>query len=68
MTKLVDPHADLILVGDSLAMTIYGMASTQDMMICPWPCGAILAETKESHSYLRTTGDGSITCFMESHP
>ncbi len=28
MTKLVDPHADLILVGDSLAMTIYGMAST----------------------------------------
>src|SRR5579859_850276 len=37
MTKLVDPHADLILVGDSLAMTIYGMASTvgvtQEMMI-----------------------------------
>jgi len=28
MTRLVDPHADLILVGDSLAMTIYGMAST----------------------------------------
>jgi 3-methyl-2-oxobutanoate hydroxymethyltransferase len=28
MTKLVDPHADLILVGDSLAMTIYGMTST----------------------------------------
>lgn len=37
MTRLVDPHADLILVGDSLAMTIYGMASTvgvtQEMMI-----------------------------------
>jgi 3-methyl-2-oxobutanoate hydroxymethyltransferase len=37
MTKLVDPHADLILVGDSLAMTIYGMTSTvgvtQEMMI-----------------------------------
>ncbi len=28
MTALVDPHVDLILVGDSLAMTIYGMAST----------------------------------------
>ena len=28
MTALIDPHADLILVGDSLAMTIYGMAST----------------------------------------
>jgi 3-methyl-2-oxobutanoate hydroxymethyltransferase len=28
MTRLVDPHTDLILVGDSLAMTIYGMAST----------------------------------------
>jgi len=37
MTRLVDPHADLILVGDSLAMTVYGMASTvgvtQEMMI-----------------------------------
>ena len=28
MTTLVDPHADLILVGDSLAMTVYGMSST----------------------------------------
>jgi len=28
MTRLVDPHNDLILVGDSLAMTIYGAAST----------------------------------------
>lgn len=28
MTRLVDPQADLILVGDSLAMTIYGMPST----------------------------------------
>ena len=28
MTALVDPHVDLILVGDSLAMTIYGMDST----------------------------------------
>lgn len=37
MTKLVDPYVDLILVGDSLAMTIYGMPSTvgvtQEMMI-----------------------------------
>jgi 3-methyl-2-oxobutanoate hydroxymethyltransferase len=37
MTRLVDPHADLILVGDSLGMTVYGMASTvgvtQEMMI-----------------------------------
>jgi 3-methyl-2-oxobutanoate hydroxymethyltransferase len=37
MARLVDPHVDLILVGDSLAMTIYGMASTvgvtQEMMI-----------------------------------
>jgi 3-methyl-2-oxobutanoate hydroxymethyltransferase len=28
MTRLIDPHVDLILVGDSLAMTIYGMTST----------------------------------------
>jgi 3-methyl-2-oxobutanoate hydroxymethyltransferase len=28
MTRLVDPHVDLILVGDSVAMTIYGMTST----------------------------------------
>ena len=28
MTTLVDPHVDLLLVGDSLAMTIYGMNST----------------------------------------
>jgi len=33
MTKLVDPHVDLILVGDSLAMTIYGMASTVGVTI-----------------------------------
>ena len=37
MAKLVDPHVDLILVGDSVAMTIYGMTSTvgvtQEMMI-----------------------------------
>ena len=36
-TRLIDPHVDLILVGDSLAMTIYGMDSTVgvtvDMMI-----------------------------------
>ena len=42
MTRLVDPHADLILVGDSLAMTIYGMDSTvgvtEEMMIAHWPC------------------------------
>jgi 3-methyl-2-oxobutanoate hydroxymethyltransferase len=28
MTTLVDPHVDLILIGDSLAMTVYGMDST----------------------------------------
>ena len=28
IARLVDPHVDLILVGDFLAMTIYGMAST----------------------------------------
>ena len=28
MTRLVDPHADLILVGDSLAMTVSCMART----------------------------------------
>jgi 3-methyl-2-oxobutanoate hydroxymethyltransferase len=28
MARLIDPHVDLILVGDSLAMTIYGMATT----------------------------------------
>jgi 3-methyl-2-oxobutanoate hydroxymethyltransferase len=28
MARLVDPYVDLILVGDSLAMTVYGMAST----------------------------------------
>jgi 3-methyl-2-oxobutanoate hydroxymethyltransferase len=33
MTKLVDPHVDLILVGDSLAMTIYGMTSTVGVTI-----------------------------------
>src|SRR6185312_6405899 len=37
LTRLIDPHVDLILVGDSLAMTIYGMTSTVgvtvDMMI-----------------------------------
>jgi 3-methyl-2-oxobutanoate hydroxymethyltransferase len=32
-TTLVDPHVDLILVGDSLAMTIYGMASTVGVTI-----------------------------------
>ncbi len=28
MTGLIDPHVDLILVGDSLGMTIYGLDST----------------------------------------
>jgi hypothetical protein len=28
MARLVDPYVDLILVGDSLTMTVYGMAST----------------------------------------
>ena len=28
VTRMIDPHVDLILVGDSLAMTIYGMTST----------------------------------------
>jgi 3-methyl-2-oxobutanoate hydroxymethyltransferase len=36
-TRLLDPHADLLLVGDSLGMVIYGMPSTLsvslDMMI-----------------------------------
>jgi hypothetical protein len=27
MARLVGPHVDLILVGDSLAMTVYGMVS-----------------------------------------
>ena len=31
-TQLIDPHVDLILVGDSLAMTIYGMDSTVGVM------------------------------------
>ena len=37
MARLVNPHVDLILVGDSLAMTVYGMVSavgvTLEMMI-----------------------------------
>jgi 3-methyl-2-oxobutanoate hydroxymethyltransferase len=33
MTALVDPHVDLILVGDSLAMTIYGMTTTVGVTI-----------------------------------
>lgn len=37
MAKLIDPHCDLILVGDSLGMVVYGMDSTLgvtlDMMI-----------------------------------
>ena len=37
MAHALDPHADLLLVGDSLAMVVYGMDSTQgadlDMMI-----------------------------------
>ncbi|MBX3536833.1 MAG: 3-methyl-2-oxobutanoate hydroxymethyltransferase [Chelatococcus sp.] len=37
MAKLLDPHCDLILVGDSLGMVVYGMDSTLgvtlDMMI-----------------------------------
>ncbi len=28
MAKIMDPHVDLILVGDSVAMTVYGMEST----------------------------------------
>src|SRR5690606_9664794 len=37
MTRLLDPHCDLLLVGDSLGMVLYGMDSTlnvsMDMMI-----------------------------------
>jgi 3-methyl-2-oxobutanoate hydroxymethyltransferase len=37
MAKLLDPHVDLFIVGDSLGMTLYGMESTlpvtMDMMI-----------------------------------
>ena len=37
MTRLLDPHCDLLLVGDSLGMVVYGLASTVqvtlDMMI-----------------------------------
>lgn len=37
MAKLLDPHCDLLLVGDSLGMVVYGMESTlgvtTDMMI-----------------------------------
>ena len=28
MARLLDPHADLLLVGDSLGMVLYGMPST----------------------------------------
>jgi len=28
MAKLLDPHVDLLLVGDSMGMALYGMAST----------------------------------------
>ena len=37
MARLLDPHVDLLLVGDSLGMVLYGMESTVpvtlDMMI-----------------------------------
>ncbi|MGB2294418.1 MAG: 3-methyl-2-oxobutanoate hydroxymethyltransferase, partial [Candidatus Puniceispirillum sp.] len=37
MAAILDPHCDLLLVGDSLAMVLYGMDNTQgadiDMMI-----------------------------------
>jgi 3-methyl-2-oxobutanoate hydroxymethyltransferase len=37
MARLLDPHVDILLVGDSLGMVVYGMPSTQavqlDMMI-----------------------------------
>jgi len=37
MTKIIDPHCDIILVGDSLGMVVYGMENTLgvtlDMMI-----------------------------------
>jgi len=37
MTKLVDPHCDLLLVGDSVGMVVYGMENTVgvtvDMMV-----------------------------------
>ena len=33
VARLLDAHADLLLVGDSLAMVIYGMATTRDVTV-----------------------------------
>ena len=33
MAAVLDEHCDLLLVGDSLAMTIYGFDSTADMTL-----------------------------------
>ena len=33
MTKILDPHCDILLVGDSLGMVVYGMENTLDVSL-----------------------------------
>ncbi len=50
MARIADPHCDLILVGDSLAMTLYGQSSTVavPLEVMIWHAKAVVGATENA--------------------